>query len=361
MSEIKQSVDYEYNKKRAPNKFYESNLIADDDWHWWSDLPDHLKYILIYNLEDVFKEEVHENVPEWWICDDELESEVELNDRAIMGNFVAKYITGYYDKDGNLDYSRTLVGMHVPDKPHLDDFDKFSRLKFLEEISFYKNTLCEVLPGLGKFTQIKRLQLNYASLGEGGVEENEYNFAELSTLINLEELDLSNNLLSGTVKSYEPLTKLTNLKTLNLGCNWIDSKAVGILDKIAQLTHLQRLDLFVNELDEHDFSPLSNLHELKTLNLSYSVTITDDLLKVLSSLSNLEHLYLRAHKAVLKGNGLDLSNLTSLKELTVSLVNAKLLSAVVTIPNLERLTLEFADSKAAEGAEFSKLTHLKWL
>ena len=267
----------------------------------------------MFCLESYFCDDVCEELPSW-DEDDCLQSEVDLNDRFIMGNFVANFITGYYNEDGEFDYSETLEAILVPDNVFdLDDLDKLSHLKYLEKVSFYYNYLEFIPKGVGKLTQLKKLDLHRNELTVDGLEE-------LATLTNLEELNLSENVLGGKAEDYEPLTKLTSLKTLNLSMNQIDSGAIGILDKIAKLTNLEKLALSSNKFGEHDFAPLTNLVNLKELNLSYNeigseavgildkiakltnletlnlesckITITDDLLKSLFSLPNLRELYL---------------------------------------------------------------------
>lgn len=299
--------------EEVKKEFDEDNLISDTDWNWWVSLSDSLKYVLIKNLEFYFCDAVCEELPSW-DEDDCLQSEVDLNDRSIMGNFVANFITGYYNEDGEFDYSETLEAILVPDNVFdLDDLDKLSHLKYLEKVSFYYNYLEFIPKGVGKLTQLKKLDLHRNELTVDGLEE-------LATLTNLEELNLSENVLGGKAEDYEPLTKLTSLKTLNLSMNRIDSGAIGILDKIAKLTNLEKLALSSNKFGEHDFAPLTNLVNLKELNLSYNeigseavgildkiakltnletlnlerckITITDDLLKSLFSLPNLRELYL---------------------------------------------------------------------
>lgn len=299
--------------EEVKKEFDEDNLISDTDWNWWVSLSDSLKYVLIKNLEFYFCDEVCEELPSW-DENDCLQSEVDLNDRSIMGNFVANFITGYYNEDGEFDYSETLEAILVPDNVfNLDDLDKLSHLKYLEKVSFYYNYLEFIPKGVGKLTQLKKLDLHRNELTVDGLEE-------LATLTNLEELNLSENVLGGKAEDYEPLTKLTSLKTLNLSMNQIDSGAIGILDKIAKLTNLEKLALSANKFGEHDFAPLTNLVNFKELDLSYNeigseavgildkiakltnletlnlesckITITDDLLKLLFSLPNLRELYL---------------------------------------------------------------------
>lgn len=78
---------------------------------------------------------------------------------------------------------------------------------------------------------------------------------------NLEELNVSHNLLSGAIQSQ--IEQLKNLKVLNASYN----KMTGVPAQIGQLQNLQILDLSYNQLTGLP-NELGNLKNLKTLNLS---------------------------------------------------------------------------------------------
>ncbi len=78
---------------------------------------------------------------------------------------------------------------------------------------------------------------------------------------NLEELNLSNNQLTGAIQA--EIRHLTNLKVLNASNN----QMTGVPAEIGQLQNLQILDLSNNQLTGLPYE-LGNLKNLKTLNLS---------------------------------------------------------------------------------------------
>ncbi len=87
---------------------------------------------------------------------------------------------------------------------------------------------------------------------------------------NLEELNLSNNRLTGALQA--EVRNLSNLKVLNLSNNLM----TGVPAEIGQLQNLQILDLSNNQLTGLPYE-LGNLQNLKTLNLSGNNYSTADL------------------------------------------------------------------------------------
>ena len=79
--------------------------------------------------------------------------------------------------------------------------------------------------------------------------------------INLEELNVSNNYLTGAIQSQ--IGQLKNLKVLNASHN----QMTGVPAEVGQLKNLQVLDLSYNQLTGLP-NELGNLKNLKTLNLS---------------------------------------------------------------------------------------------
>lgn len=94
---------------------------------------------------------------------------------------------------------------------------------------------------------------------------------------NLEELNLSNNLLTGAIPSQ--IGNLKNLKILNLSNN----KMTGLPAEIGQLTNLQVLDVSNNQLTGLP-NELANLKNLKTFNLSGNQYSQQDLNVILQGL-----------------------------------------------------------------------------
>lgn len=93
--------------------------------------------------------------------------------------------------------------------------------------------------------------------GRGLTKVPEYVFNET----NIEELNLANNLLDGSLQSQ--VGHLQNLKVLNLSNN----KFTGVPAEVGQLKNLEVLDLSDNQLTGLPYE-LGNLSKLKLLNLS---------------------------------------------------------------------------------------------
>lgn len=109
---------------------------------------------------------------------------------------------------------------------------------------------------------------------------------EIPTVIfefsNLEELDLSLNLISKVPNEIE---HLSNLKTLHLSYNMIDS----ISSKISELKHLEGLWLLDNELEKIP-TGLCELDKLRVINLNLNKL--KELTKCISSIDSLRNLFI---------------------------------------------------------------------
>ena len=140
----------------------------------------------------------------------------------------------------------------------------------------------------------KAIGLEYLDINSNGAIRN---IAPLSTLINLQELNLKNN----AVADLTPLSTLSNLTKLNLSSNiiqtlapignlsrliWLsaNTNAITNLGDLSKLTALTYLDLSGNKLT--DVHTLSSCVELKELNISTNELTT---ISHLSSLKKLEH------------------------------------------------------------------------
>lgn len=98
-------------------------------------------------------------------------------------------------------------------------------------------------------------------------------------LVNIEELNVSNNSLSGAIQSQ--IGQLVNLKVLNISNNLM----TGVPAEIGKLQNLEFLDLSNNKLTGLP-NELGNLKNLKTLNLSGNLYSQQDLDKIRGSLQN---------------------------------------------------------------------------
>ncbi|KAL2334806.1 hypothetical protein Fmac_016019 [Flemingia macrophylla] len=137
----------------------------------------------------------------------------------------------------------------------------------------------------------------------------------IASLKNLRYLDLSNSGFGGRIPSQ--LGSLSHLNYLNLGGNSLEG---SIPYQLGNLSRLQHLDLRGNSLEGNVPSQLGNLLHLQKLYLGYCEALKID------------------------GEGLWLSNLTSLTHLDLSLISNlnnshSLLQIIGTLPKLEELSL----------------------
>ena len=95
----------------------------------------------------------------------------------------------------------------------------------------------------------------------------------------LEELDVSNNSLTGAIQSQ--IGQLINLKVLNASNNLM----TGVPAEVGQLQKLEVLDLSNNQLTGLP-NELGNLKNLKTLNLSGNLYSQQDLDQIQAKLPN---------------------------------------------------------------------------
>ena len=170
----------------------------------------------------------------------------------------------------------------------------------------------------------------------------------------LEELSLDYCYLD----DYEPLGKLTKLKTLKLRrCNehgkgnavkdidWVESltsltylhlghNEISDLEPIENLKNLTRLNLSYNDLDNDELESIGKLTKLTELSL-YGLTITD--VAPLSSLTKLTYLHLGYNKKL--KNIKALTSLPKLKSLRVNKTNISDVSYFKNFKSLQKLDI----------------------
>eukprot|EP01095_Lingulamoeba_sp_RSL-Kostka_P013611 TRINITY_DN567_c0_g5_i2.p1 TRINITY_DN567_c0_g5~~TRINITY_DN567_c0_g5_i2.p1 ORF type:complete len:245 (-),score=34.26 TRINITY_DN567_c0_g5_i2:35-769(-) len=172
-------------------------------------------------------------------------------------------------------------------------------MKNLTSIDLRCNHIKEIPEELCLMTQLKRLYLDDNLISSEGIPDNFSNLTKLThlslairikhipeciyDLISLETLSLSNN--EGGIKFSDSLSKLTNLKELNLGDTRLNSFPIQIFhlsslitlnlknnsisvipEEISRLTSLDSLNLQNNQIS--DFHPLKPLKTLRNLFLS---------------------------------------------------------------------------------------------
>lgn len=101
--------------------------------------------------------------------------------------------------------------------------------------------------------------------------------------INIEELDVSHNYLTGAIQSQ--IGKLINLKVINASYN----QMTGVPAEIGQLKNLQILDLSYNQLTglPNELGNLSNLRILNLIGNSYSQQDLDSIRNKLPTTVNI--------------------------------------------------------------------------
>lgn len=193
------------------------------------------------------------------------------------------------------------------------------------------------------------------------------NISALSSLLNLETLDLSSN---HQITDISALSSLLNLKTLDLSSNRqitdisalsslitlksLDLRTTQITDisALSGLQNLETLSLTGNRII--DISALSGLTNLKTLNLGFN-QITD--ISALSGLTKLEYLDLEQNQTIT-----DISALSGLKNLKyLDLMQNQIIdiNALSDLTNLETLDLSY--NQIMDISVLSSLTNLKSL
>ncbi|MHB8831236.1 MAG: leucine-rich repeat domain-containing protein [Patescibacteria group bacterium] len=100
---------------------------------------------------------------------------------------------------------------------------------------------------------------------------------------NLEELNVSNNRLTGAIQA--EIRKLKNLRVLNASNN----QMTGVPAEVGQLQNLEVLDLSNNQLTGLP-NELANLKKLKTLNLSGNKYSAQDLEVIRRALPNVNYI-----------------------------------------------------------------------
>ncbi|WCJ42108.1 receptor like protein 13 [Euphorbia peplus] len=149
----------------------------------------------------------------------------------------------------------------------------------------------------------------------GGSVQNQ-SFDRLSTLENLESLDLSYNIFMDK-SILLSIGTISSLKSLSL--NYTQLNSVNDIQALASLKNLEVLNLEDNNLGNIIFSIVDGFSSLKSLNLRWN-SLTD--IKGLSKLVNLEVLHLSGNNfnnTVL----LSIANLSSLKQLDLSYCGLK--------------------------------------
>ena len=210
----------------------------------------------------------------------------------------------------------------------------------------------------GKTIKVGEKKINGKSRGINGKSKKPRHITEeevqnLVTLCpDLEELVLE----YCSLENYAPIGKLTKLKKLAFTyCGTGDGNAITDIDWLEDLTNLRWMNLSHNKID--DTEALSGLTKLTYLNLAGN-PLTDEDLKPLSNLTNLETLYLYDLKKITDVT--PLSKLSKLKFLHIGR-NSKLKN-VKPLTKLKKLTqLRLNHTKVSDLSYFKNFAVLKKL
>ena len=215
--------------------------------------------------------------------------------------------------------------------PNLQDLSPLSGLKNLETLVLPGNSQIRDLTPISGLTNLREFSMS------GDSSAGAYQIADLSPLAGLTNLERLSVTISG-VDSLEPLRNLKKLTYLFLN----GEGAYQDFSPISELTELQTLRLIGtgnSQMAPGDLQFISNLTQLKTLELHFDGTLS---LRGIEGLTALETVTLMYH------NGDDafcvdieaLSGLTNLKELTLCIDHRVLdLSPLVPLQDLRALTL----------------------
>ncbi|KAA8519761.1 hypothetical protein F0562_014017 [Nyssa sinensis] len=221
---------------------------------------------------------------------------------------------------------------HWVDKATVDCcFEILSRLSNLQVLDLgYNDFDCGILPSLSGVSSLKSLYLGYNFIMTSSTHMN--CVQNLSSMSNLEVLDLSSNYFNNSILSF--LNAWPSLKILNLGGNRLNG-TIHIQD-FDGLNNLKELDLSFNDLKgiitKQGIERVPWLNSLEALDLSNNL-FSNGIWSFLSRLSSLKTLFLTRNYE-LKGTSYSegIKGLTSLKVLSLQ-------QCLCELRNLQELNL----------------------
>ncbi|KAL4272146.1 hypothetical protein GQ457_13G028960 [Hibiscus cannabinus] len=218
-----------------------------------------------------------------------------------------------------------------------EGFEKLSSiLSNLEILDLSDNYLNDsIMLSLSELSSLRYLNLAYNQL-EGSSHRN--GFQWLSRLSNLETLDLSGNSLKNNIMFH--MNGLSSLKTLSLGGNLLKGNLLHI-QGLENLTNLKELDLSWNGIESlESYKGCCDLKKLEVLDLSWNA-FEGMLPNYLGNLNSL--LELDVSNNQFSGTLTPLSNLTSLRFLSLSRNHFEIPTSFAPFLNLPNLKFLYAD------------------
>lgn len=190
-----------------------------------------------------------------------------------------------------------------------------------------------------KFKNLKKLKF-----GKDDIDDTQWEVTDcsvLSKLVNLEELELANN----KIVDLSFLYNLVHLKKLEIGNNKINDISV-----LKRLTSLEYLEIYLSKIDTQI---LSDLTELKFLNI-HTCKLID--ISFLEKLDNLEHVYLG------NNNIKDLSSIRKLRSLKTLFVNNNEITDISCLSELKSLEkICMSENKIEDISPLTELTNLYYI
>jgi Leucine-rich repeat (LRR) protein len=230
---------------------------------------------------------------------------------------------------------RQLTSLNLEGSECIRDLRPISTLTKLTTLNLNGCELSTDLQVLSNFTELKALHLSRRKIWSARCFESFSEIAVIASLPKLEQLDLSDN---SSLTDFTPLSGLVQLRSLNLsGCH-----SVTNLSGLPGLARLDSLDLKgCSSLT--DVSKLSDLVQLRSLNLSGCHSVTN-----LSGLSGLDRL-----------DSLDLGGCSSLADLTPLANLSELSSLILTGCNLINDLAPLSSLSKLERLDLSDLRRLR--
>ncbi|XP_062154648.1 receptor-like protein 13 [Alnus glutinosa] len=211
-------------------------------------------------------------------------------------NLTPNELQGYFPAQGGFESLPRLENLETLDLSY-NNFNRsiielLSAAKSLKNLNLASNGIEGLFPAKELLSAAKSLKnLNLASNGIKGLFPAK-SFESLSILENLETLDLSSNYFNRAI--FESLTAIKSLKNLNLAQNGITGSFPT--QEISALENLEKLDLSYNQLNGSlTFQGLSNFSRLEILNL-HENSFTGSISPYIEALSSLKAISLAWNK-----------------------------------------------------------------